>query len=144
MYRDLKPENILVGRDGYLKLADFGFAKEVKERTYTLCGTPEYVAPEILICVGHGPEVDWWSFGVFLYELLCGRTPFKEETPMKMYEKIVKQEYIFPEGFDLRAKSLISRLLQKDVKKRWGCFDRGVGDIKEHGFFDLVNWEYLA
>lgn len=88
-YRDLKPENILIDVDGYLKLADFGFAKVVKERTYTICGTPDYIAPEVLICKGHNWAADWWSFGVFIYEIVSGRTPFLAETPMEMYEKIV-------------------------------------------------------
>lgn len=136
----MKPENILVGRDGYLKLADFGFAKKVSDRTFTLCGTPEYVAPEVLISKGHNWASDWWSFGVLLFELVCGTTPFRAENPMKMYEKIVQQEYNFPEGFDSRAKSLISHLLEKDLDKRYGCLQRGVSAIKEHSFYDSLDW----
>lgn len=71
-------------------MADFGFAKIVKERTYTICGTPDYIAPEVLINKGHNWAADWWSFGVFIYEIVCGRTPFAAHTPMEMYEKIVK------------------------------------------------------
>lgn len=142
-YRDLKPENILVGKDGYLKLADFGFAKEIPDRAFTLCGTPEYVAPEVLISKGHNWSADWWSFGVFLFELVCGTTPFRSENPMLMYEKIVTQNYEFPEGFDSKAKSLIHHLLEKDLDKRWGCLFRGVKDIKEHAFYDALDWGEL-
>jgi len=76
VYRDLKPENILLAEDGYLKLTDFGFAKYVEGRTYTLCGTPEYLAPEILLNKGHGKPVDWWCLGILLYEMLAGTPNF--------------------------------------------------------------------
>ena len=72
VYRDLKPENLLIGADGYLKLTDFGFAKVIEGRTYTLCGTPEYLAPEILLNKGHGKPVDWWTLGIIIYEMLVG------------------------------------------------------------------------
>jgi protein kinase A len=76
VYRDLKPENIMIGSDGYLQLIDFGFAKVVTKRTYTICGTPEYIAPEILLNQGHGKAVDWWTVGILLYEMLAGYPPF--------------------------------------------------------------------
>ena len=76
VYRDLKPENIMISSDGYLKLIDFGFAKVVTKRTYTICGTPEYIAPEILLNQGHGKAVDWWTLGILLYEMLAGYPPF--------------------------------------------------------------------
>ena len=98
VYRDLKPENILLKEDGYLKLTDFGFAKYVEGRTYTLCGTPEYLAPEILLNKGHGKPVDWWCLGILLYEMLAGKSflishpylslgidPFNDEDPMAIY-----------------------------------------------------------
>ena len=76
VYRDLKPENIMIQSDGYLKLIDFGFAKVIKKRTYTICGTPEYIAPEILLNEGHGKAVDWWTLGILLYGMLAGYPPF--------------------------------------------------------------------
>ncbi len=85
IYRDLKPENILIDHRGYLKLTDFGFAKIVDSRTYTLCGTPEYLAPEMLLNKGHGKPVDWWTFGILLYEMIAGIDPFSDEDPMLIY-----------------------------------------------------------
>ena len=85
VYRDLKPENILINKNGYLKLTDFGFAKQLEnEKTYTLCGTPEYLAPEIILNKGHGKAVDWWTLGILLYEMLEGIDPFSDDDPMKI------------------------------------------------------------
>jgi len=100
VYRDLKPENLLVTPNGYLKLVDFGFAKYCKTRTYTLCGTPEYLAPEILLNKGHGKPVDWWCLGIFMYEMMAGQAPFTDEDPMQVYQKILKGKVKFPRSFD--------------------------------------------
>lgn len=99
-YRDLKPENIMIADDGYLKLIDFGFAKVVTKRTFTICGTPEYIAPEILLNQGHGKPVDWWTLGILVYEMLAGFPPFQDEDPMNIYRKIINTKPKYPEGFD--------------------------------------------
>jgi protein kinase A len=100
LIRDLKPENILIEGNGYLKLTDFGFAKIIKDRTYTLCGTPEYLAPEILLNKGHGKPVDWWTLGILLYEMIAGIDPFSDDEPMKIYKKIIACKITFPRDFD--------------------------------------------
>jgi len=87
VYRDLKPENLLIASNGYLKITDFGFAKLLTEDTWTLCGTPEYLAPEIIQSKGHGLPVDWWALGILMYEMLCGYPPFYDENPFGIYQK---------------------------------------------------------
>ncbi len=143
IYRDLKPENILIHKSGYLKLTDFGFAKIVEGRTYTLCGTPEYLAPEIILNKGHGKPVDWWTCGILLYEMIAGIDPFSDDDPMMVYQKILKGKIKFPSGFDSNAKSIIKHLLDADLTKRYGNLKNGVKDITGHRFFKNVEWEKL-
>jgi len=144
IYRDLKPENILIDKSGYLKLTDFGFAKYCEGRTYTLCGTPEYLAPEILLNKGHGKPVDWWTFGVLLYEMNAGIDPFNDEDPMLIYQKILKGKIKFPSSFNSNAKSLVKHLLEADLSKRYGNLKGGVEDIKGHRLFKGLDWNALV
>lgn len=143
IYRDLKPENILIDSSGYLRLTDFGFAKICEGRTYTLCGTPEYLAPEIILNKGHGKAVDWWEFGILLYEMLVGIDPFNDEDPMKICQKILKGKVKFPTNISSNAKSLIKHLLVQDLSKRYGNLKGGVDDIKNHRFFKELDWNDL-
>ena len=143
VYRDLKPENIMIGEDGYLKMIDFGFAKVMKKRTFTICGTPEYIAPEILLNQGHGTPVDWWTLGILIYELLAGFPPFQDEDPLKIYLKIINTKPRYPNGFDSRVKSIVKHLLRRDLSKRFGNLKNGANDIKEHRIFEEVTWDSL-
>lgn len=143
IYRDLKPENIMIANDGYLKLIDFGFAKKVTRRTYTICGTPEYIAPEILLNKGHGKPVDWWTFGILIYEMHAGHAPFTDDDPMNIYKKIINTKPRYPDGFDSKLKSLVKHLLRRDLSKRFGNLHDGVNDIKTHRFFQSIDWNDL-
>jgi serine/threonine protein kinase len=141
IYRDLKPENVLIGKDGHIKLTDFGLSKLCEDfscKTKTLCGTPEYLAPEILFEKNYGIEVDWWSLGVIIYEMLSGYLPFKilpgERISKELYEKKVKMF----SHFTKEAKDLIKKLLRVNPEKRIGF-----NQIKNHNFFKGINWDNI-
>ena len=143
IYRNLKPENILIGENGYVKLSDFELSKKLEDRTYTLCGTPGYMAPEIILNKGYGLSVDWWALGILLYEMICGVDPFSDDSPMKIYENILEGKIKFTSDFDDVNKSLIKHLLDKDISRRYGNLKNGVDDIKNHEFFKSLNWDKL-
>ena len=146
VYRDLKPENILMDEEGYLKLADFGMAKKLKddEKAMSFCGTPEYLAPEIITMEGHDKNADWWSFGILLFEMLCGLPPFYVENLDKMYELIKTSSVKFPKRINLSedAKDIIRKLLEKNPKKRLGS-QNGIEEIKNHPFFSTIDFNLI-
>ncbi|OXG23502.1 protein kinase A [Cryptococcus neoformans Tu401-1] len=145
IYRDLKPENLLLGADGHVKVTDFGFAKYVPDITWTLCGTPDYLAPEVVQSKGYNKSVDWYALGVLIFEMLAGYPPFFTEdgNPMKLYEKIIAGKVRYPTYFDVLAKELLKNLLIGDLTKRYGNLRAGSSDIFAHGWFAEVDWDKL-
>ncbi|KAG6488798.1 hypothetical protein ZIOFF_050049 [Zingiber officinale] len=145
MHRDLKPENILLDADGHAMLTDFGLAKEFDEntRSNSLCGTLEYMAPEIVLGKGHDKAADWWSVGILLFEMLTGKPPFISSNREKMQQKIMKEKIKLPAYLSSEAHSLLKGLLQKEASKRLGSGPTGSNEIKSHKWFKSINWRKL-
>jgi serine/threonine protein kinase len=148
VYRDMKLENLLCDAEGYVKIVDFGFAKRLPrgKKTQTLCGTPEYFAPELVLSKGHDRAADLWAFGIVIYELMCGRTPFADDDQSKIFMKIVQcmKSLEFPRGFPRKARSLIKKLLRSKPGRRIGMMRGGCRDILQERWFTGIDWGTLA
>ena len=143
LYRDLKPENVLLTGDGHICMTDFGISKEGLQssdaRATTFCGTPEYLAPEVLEGVAYGKAVDWWSFGTLMYEMLTGLPPFYSQDVQVMYQKIMTAKLVVPDSISADAASLLRGLLERDPEQRLS----DPAAIKAHAYFKDIDWDAL-
>lgn len=138
IYRDLKPENIAFNKLGHIRLVDLSLAKIIQNRTFTLCGTPEYVSPEIINGRGYGASVDWWALGILLHEMVVGYPPFYGKNPFVVYRKILNGAFDLDENILKPTKQVIRSFLNIDREQRLGCgsFDQ----VRSHPFFKGVDW----
>ncbi|XP_058417119.1 protein kinase C delta type isoform X1 [Diceros bicornis minor] len=142
IYRDLKLDNVMLDQDGHIKIADFGMCKENifgEKQASTFCGTPDYIAPEILQGLKYSFSVDWWSFGVLVYEMLIGQSPFHGDDEDELFESIRVDTPHYPRWITKESKDILEKLLERDPTKRLGV----TGNIKGHSFFKTINWTLL-
>ncbi|XP_028042605.1 RAC serine/threonine-protein kinase [Bombyx mandarina] len=147
IYRDLKLENLLLDKDGHIKIADFGLCKvniTYGRTTKTFCGTPEYLAPEVIEDSDYGPAVDWWGTGVVMYEMACGRLPFYNRDHDVLFGLIINEEVRFPRSVSAACRSLLDGLLTKDPRARLGAGPDDAHEIMNHPFFASINWNDLV
>ncbi|KAL9957916.1 hypothetical protein ACROYT_G034871 [Oculina patagonica] len=144
VYRDLKLENLLLDADGHIKITDFGLCKEditYGATTKTFCGTPEYLAPEVLEDNDYGRAVDWWGVGVVMYEMMCGRLPFYNRDHEVLFELILTEEVKFPSRISDKARTVLAGLLEKNPTKRLGGGPDDAKEVMKHPFFSTINWD---
>uniref|UniRef100_A0A8C6NTI5 protein kinase C n=1 Tax=Nothobranchius furzeri TaxID=105023 RepID=A0A8C6NTI5_NOTFU len=146
VYRDLKLDNLLLGTDGYVKIADFGLCKEgmgYGDRTSTFCGTPEFLAPEVLTDTSYTRAVDWWGLGVLIYEMLVGESPFPGDDEEEVFDSIVNDEVRYPRFLSTEAIAIMRRLLRRNPERRLGSGEKDAEEVKKQPFFRNVDWEAL-